>query len=138
MTNSTSADLDSDSRAADLVRRMSLSEALRLVCGFTSVLTKPPPGDYERSNGLGFTPGIARLGIPVLRETDGQIGVGDPAGDKSAAQATQLPSGLAVAATWDPILAEAAGAMVGCEARAKGFNVLLAGSVNLIRDPRSG
>ena len=28
--------------------------------------------------------------------------------------------------------------MIGSEARAKGFNVILAGGINLMRDPRSG
>jgi beta-glucosidase len=52
--------------------------------------------------------------------------------------ATSLPSGLASGATWNPDLVEAGGAMIGSEARAKGFNVMLAGGVNLLRDPRNG
>jgi beta-glucosidase len=52
--------------------------------------------------------------------------------------ATALPSGLALAATFDPDAAYAAGAMVGHEAWSKGFNVLLGGGMNLIRDPRGG
>jgi beta-glucosidase len=45
---------------------------------------------------------------------------------------------MAMAATWDPELLRAGGEMIGSEARAKGFNVLLAGGVNLLRDPRHG
>jgi beta-glucosidase len=52
--------------------------------------------------------------------------------------ATALPSGLATAATFDPKLAYAGGAMAGAEARAKTFNVLLAGGVNLTRDAWNG
>jgi beta-glucosidase len=52
--------------------------------------------------------------------------------------ATALPSGAAMASTWDPALIERAGAMIGAEARAKGFNVMLAGGVNLVREPRNG
>jgi beta-glucosidase len=52
--------------------------------------------------------------------------------------ATALPSGLAMASTWNPALLEQGGAMIGAEARAKGFNVMLAGGVNLMRDPRNG
>ena len=48
------------------------------------------------------------------------------------------PPGLATAATWDPAIAHANGAMIAEEARRKGFNVLLAGAVNLARDPRTG
>jgi beta-glucosidase len=51
---------------------------------------------------------------------------------------TALPSGLAVAATFNPDLAKQGGAMIGREARASGFNVLLAGGVNLLREPRNG
>jgi beta-glucosidase len=42
------------------------------------------------------------------------------------------------AATWDLKLAYDGGAMIGAEARAFGFNVMLAGGVNLVREPRNG
>ena len=51
---------------------------------------------------------------------------------------TSLPSGLATAATWNPELAQAGGAMIGNEAFLSGFNVQLAGGMNLIREPRNG
>ncbi len=35
-------------------------------------------------------------------------------------------------------MAERAGAMIGAEARASGFNVMLAGGVNLLREPGNG
>ena len=57
---------------------------------------------------------------------------------KTSASAPRCPRALATAATWDPDLARRAGAMIGAEARASGFNVMLAGSVNLVRDPRNG
>ncbi|HWU95659.1 MAG TPA: glycoside hydrolase family 3 C-terminal domain-containing protein, partial [Sphingomonas sp.] len=41
-------------------------------------------------------------------------------------------------ASWDVDLAHAGGAMIGREARASGFNVMLAGGVNLMREPRNG
>ncbi|HWW25615.1 MAG TPA: beta-glucosidase, partial [Caulobacter sp.] len=40
--------------------------------------------------------------------------------------------------TWNPQLAQTGGAMIGAEARASGFNVMLAGGVNLVREPRNG
>ncbi|RZA13906.1 MAG: glycoside hydrolase family 3 protein, partial [Proteobacteria bacterium] len=40
--------------------------------------------------------------------------------------------------TWNVNLIERGGQMIGSEARAKGFNVILAGGINLMRDPRSG
>ena len=45
---------------------------------------------------------------------------------------------LLTGATFDPALAREAGAVIGREARARGFNVQLAGGANLIREPRGG
>src|SRR5947209_868076 len=52
--------------------------------------------------------------------------------------ATGMPSTAALAATFDPDLAERSGAAIGEETRDIGFNVLLAGGVNLTREPRNG
>ena len=52
--------------------------------------------------------------------------------------ATALPSGELLAATFSPELAFKSGVVAGSEARAKGFNVLLAGGVKLARDVRGG
>jgi len=52
--------------------------------------------------------------------------------------ATALPSGSLMAASFDPALAYEGGGMIGGEARAYGFNVMLGGAVNLLRDPRNG
>jgi beta-glucosidase len=84
----------------------------------------------------GYVPGLPRLGVPAVTESDASLGVAN-AGRKDD-DATPLPSGMALAATWDPKAAFASGAMIGKEARQKGFNVLLAGGVNLMRDPRNG
>ena len=45
---------------------------------------------------------------------------------------------MAQGASFDPEMMRAAGAVIGAEAKAKGFNVMLAGGVNLIREPRGG
>src|SRR5581483_7997381 len=89
-----------------------------------------------RPGSAGYVPGIARLGIPPQWETDAGIGVATQGGAKDKRGRTALPSGLATAASWDPALARRAGAMIGAEARASGFNVMLAGGVNLVREPR--
>ena len=87
--------------------------------------------------GAGYVEGIKRLAIPSLKETDASLGVSYVSGIRKDG-ATALPSGLAQASTWDPELLYRGGAMIGSEARAKGFNVLLAGGANLMRDPRNG
>ncbi|GAB3454015.1 beta-glucosidase [Massilia terrae] len=124
---------------ADLVlKEMSLDEKLKLVFGYMGAEWKntPPPAE-ARTQSAGFIPGVPRLGIPNLWEADAGIGVASQAGP-NAREATALPSGLNTAATWDPNTAYAGGAMIGAEARAFGFNVMLAGGVNLMRDPRNG
>jgi len=81
----------------------------------------------------GYVPGVARLGIPEQFETDASHGVRNPNLGR-----TSLPSSLATAASWDPAITEAGGRMIGSEARASGFNVMLAGGINLAREPRNG
>ncbi|XVN49228.1 glycoside hydrolase family 3 N-terminal domain-containing protein (plasmid) [Novosphingobium rhizosphaerae] len=97
----------------------------------------PPPVPADSISGAGYTSGIARLGVPSLKETDASLGVSYVSGQRNDG-ATALPSGVAMAATWNPALIRRGGQMIGSEARAKGFNVMLAGGVNLMRDPRNG
>ena len=96
-----------------------------------------PPVPADAIPGAGYISGIPRLGVPALKETDASLGVSYVFGLRGDG-ATALPSGLAMASTWNPGLIERGGAMIGGEARAKGFNVMLAGGVNLMRDPRNG
>ncbi|OBF00878.1 glycosyl hydrolase [Mycobacterium sp. 852002-10029_SCH5224772] len=85
----------------------------------------------------GYVPGVPRLGVPPLLMSDASLGVTNP-GYRPGDTATALPAGLALAATFDPTLARAAGEVIGREARSRGFNVQLAGAMNLARDPRNG
>ena len=85
----------------------------------------------------GYVPGIPRLGVPALKETDASLGVAYVFGIRKDG-ATALPSGMVMGATWNPELMRKGGAMIGGEARAKGFNVMLGGGANLMRDPRNG
>src|SRR5690554_1490986 len=130
-----------DERAASMVVLMTLDEKLTLLKGYFG--TDFPAADYEapadaRYGSAGYVPGIPRLGIPPQWQADAGIGVATQGGAAEKRPRTALPSGLAVAASWDPEIARAGGAMIGAEARADGFNVLLAGSVNLMREPRNG
>lgn len=126
-----------DARAAALVRQMTPEELGVLVHGPMALPMDAegiPPGAVL---GAGFIAGIPRLGIPALTETDASLGVAWVNGIRKDG-ATPLPSGTALASTWDPDLLHSAGAMIGGEAHAKGFNVLLAGGANLAREPRNG
>lgn len=130
--------LSPDERAALLDKELTLDERIGLVHGPMSMPIfgiKKPEGAIGSA---GYIPGIPRLGVPALQESDASLGVTNPLGVRPGDGATALPSGLSLAATFNPKLAYAGGALVGREARAKGFNVQLAGGVNLARDPRNG
>jgi beta-glucosidase len=125
---------DPDARATALLKQMTLPEKLSLLHGHYP--NKMPVRPEGVTMSAGWVPGIARLGIPDLRMTDASLGVA--AAHQFDNPATALPSGLAQAASFDPRVAFAGGATIGAEARAKGFNVMLAGGANLVREPRNG
>ena len=125
-----------DARAASLVVAMSQDEKMQFLASNMPILMKNRPADAVL--GAGYVPGIPRLGIPAIQETDASLGVSNLMNMRRNDEATALPSTLALAASWDSAIAEQAGAMIGAEARAKRFNVMLAGGANLTRDPRGG
>jgi beta-glucosidase len=128
--------VDVDARADALVRAMTQEEKLGLVSGTVGSALERIPG--EKRIGAGHINGVPRLGIPDLYETDASLGVANANEQRKGDVAVALPSALATAASFDPDIAYAGGAMIGEEARAKGFNVLLAGGANLTRDPWAG
>jgi beta-glucosidase len=124
-----------DERARLLAAALTLDEKLQLLHGKLAVVR----GAVEGALGsAGYVPGVPRLGIPALQETDGPLGVTNPNGVRPGDTAVALPSGVATAATFNPDVAYANGAVLGREAAARGFNVVLGGGVNLARDPRGG
>jgi beta-glucosidase len=127
-----------DERAAKAVSQMTMAEKIQTVFGYFSTdfkgVARPKEGVPQAA---GFIHGVERLGIPHQQLTDAGIGVASQRGDK-VRERTALPAGIATAATWNPELAYAGGVMIGKEARQSGHNVLLAGGVNLVRDPRNG
>ena len=129
------AKLSPDQRADLLLNRMSLDEQVALLHGHMPVLMKPAPPGVIRA--AGWVPGQPKYGIPAQAESDASLGVAN-AGRGDQDDAAPLPAGLALASTFSPALAFEGGAMIGREARRKGFNVLLAGGANLARDPRNG
>lgn len=131
--------LTPDERAALLEAELTEDERHGLLhshwaTGFLPGVTLPD----DALPGAGYVPPVPRLGIPGLYETDASLGVTNPRNARPGDTATALPSGLALASTWDAGLAFDAGAMIGDEAARKGFNVLLGGGMNLTRDPRCG
>jgi beta-glucosidase len=78
------------------------------------------------------TEAIPRLGIPKLVMADG------PQGIRAHGPACSFPSGIALAATWDPKLAYEYGAAIGREAKARGIHIQLGPGVNIARTPLNG
>ena len=132
-----SAPADARARADAIVARMTIDEKIALVHGLF-----PPMAKGKSANELipsaGHIDGVPRLGVPLVRESDASLGVANQVEQRRGDVATALPSSLATAATFSPEIARAGGAMIGAEARAKRFNLLLAGGVNLTRDPWNG
>ena len=133
-----------DVRAREVEEQMTDDERLSLL---VSVVGQVPPLIAQRHElipegiamSAGYTPGIERLGVPALRMSDASLGVGNLGfTGRENDGATALPAGLALAASFNPALARAGGQLIGREARSRGFNVMLAGGVNLCRDPRNG
>ncbi len=130
---------DPDQRALQTAGQMTLDEKLTLL---QTILLARIPYDKQPKDiaiGVGYTPGVPRLGVPPLVESDASLGVANMGGFiRPKDGATALPSGMAMASTWNPTIIETGGQMIGRETRAKGFNVLLAGGANLVREPRNG
>jgi beta-glucosidase len=109
-------------RVAQLMSQMSLTDEITMVEG------------HGTSNPYVFyTPAIPALCIPAVGLEDGPSGVAD-----GLTGVTQLPAGVALAATWDPSLAGQYGKVIGAEEYGKGASANLGPTVNIDRDPRWG
>jgi beta-glucosidase len=130
--------LDADQRALLLLREMTLDDRFTILHGRMAI----PYMQFTKPDGAigsaGYVRGIPRLGVPALQETDAGLGIADLVGQHVAEGATAMPSTILQAATFSTAIAAQGGAMIGNEAWSKGFNVLLAGGVNLAREPRAG
>jgi beta-glucosidase len=132
--------LSAAERTQLVLKEMTLDEKLSLVVGYFG--TDAPWKNFTRPvesypQSAGFIYGVPRLGIPHIWQADAGVGVASQGGP-NVRERTALPSGMNTAATWNPQVGFEGGAMIGAEARTSGFNVLLAGGVNLVREPRNG
>ena len=137
--------LSPDRRTALLLAAMTPAEKFQQLVGAPGVVAEIPT-----CYGARHVPGIARLGIPTFRITNGPVGVGQsdcvptttPNLPRAAmmstasAKATALPSGMAVAASFDPGVAAQFGDVIGVETRNHGLHVLEGPGLNLARAPR--
>ena len=134
-------DSAADARATDVEQQMTDEERFSMLVSVMGTNSVIPVRDKRIPEGVpmsaGYVPGVPRLGVPALLMSDASLGITNP-GYREGDTATALPAGIALGASFNPALARDAGAMLGREARSRGFNVLLAGGINLARDPRNG
>ena len=83
------------------------------------------------------THGAAALGLRPIVMSDGPAGVRGITKDDRNPSAS-LPSPSALGATWDSELVRELAAALGAEARAKGVDIVLAPTINLMRTPLGG
>lgn len=108
-----------DQRVKQVLSKMTLDEEIAMVHGAAG------------SAYTGYIPGDSRLCIPALKLQDGPVGV-------RMNDTTQLPSASDLAASFDTGLAKQYGSVIGAEDKAKGVDVDLGPTVNIVRDPRWG
>ncbi|MBN3790956.1 glycoside hydrolase family 3 C-terminal domain-containing protein [Burkholderia sp. Ac-20353] len=134
-------------RATLLVSAMTLPQKLEQLVGSPGVV-KEIPACY----GSRHIPGIPELQIPTLRITNGPVGVGQndcvsptlpglplsSLSSPASAKATALPSGMAVAASFDRSVAAQFGDVIGREANNLALQVLEGPGMNLARNPTLG
>jgi len=120
-----------EQRVADLLRRMTVEEKATMLSGSGWMESAP----------------IERLGIPAIKMADGPMGVRSWAGSSAITNAasgpakvlsTSFPSGVAMAATWDPELVQREGQAIGQEVKALGRDMILGPTVNINRVPLWG
>ncbi|MEV5885285.1 glycoside hydrolase family 3 C-terminal domain-containing protein [Streptomyces sp. NPDC052020] len=83
--------------------------------------------------GVGYLPGVPRLGIGELRSADGPNGI-----RLVGRTATALPAPIALASTFDDAMAGTYGAVMGRDGRALGQDMVLGPMMNNIRVPHGG
>jgi beta-glucosidase len=110
------ADQNAERRVDSLLAQLTLEEKIGLLAGVDAF----------------DMPGLPRLGIPRLGTSDSPFGV------RAIGPSTQYAAGIALAATWNPALAQRVGIEIGRDARARGRNYSLGPGVNIYRTPLNG
>ena len=119
-----------DQRVADLLKRMTLEEKATMLAGSGWMESAPIP----------------RLRIPAIKMADGPMGVRSWMGSSAITNAasapkitsTSFPSGVAMAATWNPDLVQREGQAIAQETKALGRDMILGPTVNINRFPLWG
>lgn len=102
----------------ELLNALSLREKVMLVSGASAWRTHP----------------IERMGVPVLKVSDGPNGVRGDGGVSAAS----FPVGVCMASTWNLDLVDQVGRAIGEEAQSKDVQVVLGPTINIHRTPIGG
>ncbi|RXS94632.1 glycosyl hydrolase [Silvibacterium dinghuense] len=105
-----------DQQADAMLKKLTLHQKLELIGGVEGFYIRAEPD----------------AGFPKLKMSDGPLGV------RTWGPDTAYAAGVALAASWDPALAERTGEAFGQDARARGVHFLLGPGVNIYRAPMNG
>ncbi len=123
-----------------------LAEAQKIADGYLAKMTLEEKVTIIHGNALYRNGGVPRLGIPDFFPSDGPCSVRPELdnggnyiyGGKETDCATALPTLSAVCATWDLAMARLFGQTLGSEVRARGKDMSLGPSINIMRTPLGG
>ena len=128
ITSLAQSGIDTVGKINNLIRQMTLEEKVTMIHASSS-----------------FTSGgVQRLGIPEFVTSDGPHGVRPEHGrdwqldNNLPDSGTYLPTGVCLAATWNPKLGYAYGSVLGSEAKFRGKNIILGPGINIMRTPLNG
>lgn len=134
-----------------VIKALTLDEKIKLVVGMGMYIPGAPagllpPNDPEDDKIAPKVPGtsgrthaITRLGIPSITLSDGPAGLHfmDLTNAKPK-YATAIPIGTLLASTWDTIMTQKAGEILGREAKDYGIDIVLTPAFNIQRNPLGG
>ena len=135
---------EADARARETEAKMTDDERFSLIVSVMGAvpligIPRDPriPADVMNMS-AGYTPGIARLGVPALQSSDASMGITNPGYRPDDKGATAFPSEILVGSSFNPSLARRIGEAIAREARVRGFNIVLGGGANLTSEVRNG
>lgn len=115
----------------EFVSQMGVRELCEIVCGEGMCSWKVKRGGTGAAMG-GVTESLVKLGLPVVCLTDG------PAGLRFDGEATGIPIGTALAASFNTPLVEEMASLLGIEIFSNDVDILLGCGMNIHRDPLCG
>jgi beta-glucosidase len=120
-----------DTRARDLLDRLTVHERLQLLSGDGTLLRGVRAMARDDEPAPYVAGAVPRLGLPGIRATAGPRGV-------ALGRATDFPVPIARAASFDPALEERVGDAIGSECRALGANLVTGVCADQLRHPAWG